>query len=336
MRTRVIFGLAALAAGALALRRRQRSLEGQVALVTGGSRGLGFLIARALLDAGCRVAICARDVDNLERAERKLSRHGRVAALTCDVSDSGAVDEMVRNVVRRFGTLDILVNNAAIIQVGPAAALTPDDFERALDAAFRGTVNTTLAAVPIMRAAGGGSIANITSIGGQVAVPHLLPYDCAKFAAVGFSEGMRAELARDGIRVTTVIPGLMRTGSPLHVPYKGDAAGEFRWFAAGDVLPFLSTDADRAAARIVRAIRRGETLVTITLSARLLRLVHAVAPAATTRVLGVVNRLLPRDSTRREVKGEALLDHLPTRWLRSRLLRAAREANQPGPFPTFI
>ena len=106
-----------------------------------------------------------------------------------------------------------MVNNAGMIQVGPLATTTKEDFVTALDVMFWGTLYPTLAVLPQMRARGRGHIVNITSIGDLVSVPHLLPYTCAKFAAVGLSEGLRAELGPVGIRVTTVVPGLMRTGS---------------------------------------------------------------------------------------------------------------------------
>jgi hypothetical protein len=120
----------------------------------------------------------------------------------------------------------------------------------------------------------------------------------------------------------------MRTGSPLHVPYKGDAAAEFQWFAAGDLLPIASISAERAAARIVLAIRRGEAEVTISMPARLLRMAHALAPATVTRVLGLVNRVLPAGDSSTEVRGTRLRGRLPTRWLRRRLRRFGRASNQ--------
>lgn len=271
------------------------SLRGEVALVTGGSRGLGFLITEQLLEEGCRVAICARNGDDLVRARERLEREsGReVMTWTCDVSERRAVEAMIAAVEERLGPLDLVVNNASVIDVAPLEALTVEDFRRAIDIDFMGTVHTTLAALPGMRARGKGRIANITSIGGKVAVPHLLPYDAAKFAAVGFSEGLRAELARDGISVTTVVPGLMRTGSPVRVRYRGRPAEEYVWFALGDLLPLTAMSAERAARRIVLAIRRREADVVLSWQAKLLRAIHDVAPASSTRLLGLIARMLP-------------------------------------------
>ncbi len=208
-----------LAAGlATALRPRPEwELGGQVAVITGGSRGLGLLLARELGRHGCQLAICARDEAELARARADLESRGMtVHTVRCNVAERAEVERFIAEVVRRFGGIDLLVNNAGTIKVGPVELMTVGDFEDAMRVNFWGMVYPTLSALPIMRAQGGGRIVNITSIGGKVSVPHLLPYNCAKFAAVAFSEGLRAELARDGITVVTVVPGLMRTrGDPL-------------------------------------------------------------------------------------------------------------------------
>ena len=268
-------------------------LTGRVALVTGSSRGLGFLLARELLREGCRVVVCARDPEELERARSALEQEGEVLAVVCDVADRDQVEDLVRQAVDRFGALDVLVTNAGVIQVGPVATMRVEDFEDALGVMFWGVVLPTLAALPHLRTAGG-RIVTITSIGGKVASPHLLPYDCAKFAAVGFSEGMAAELARDGVRVTTVVPGLMRTGSPLNAFFKGEVEREYAWFTLSDSIPGLSMDAERAARRIVAGLRHGRTELILTVPAKVAVRAHGLMPATTTRALAVVNRLLPR------------------------------------------
>ncbi len=268
-------------------------LTGRIALVTGASRGLGFLIARELGRGGCRVAICARDAAELERARAALQRDGvEVLAVPCDVSDRDQVEGLVAQTVAAFGSLDVLVTNAGVIQVGPLAEMRVEDFEDALGVMFWGVVFPTLAALPHLRQSRG-RIVTITSIGGKVAAPHLLPYNCAKFAAVGFSEGISGELARDGIRVTTVVPGLMRTGSPLNAFFKGQAEREFSWFTLADSIPGLSMDAERAAHRVVEAMQRGRTEIVLTVPAKIAVRVQGAMPATTTRLLRVANRLLP-------------------------------------------
>ncbi|MBW3552239.1 MAG: SDR family oxidoreductase, partial [Gemmatimonadetes bacterium] len=292
---------ALLAAGAwLAWRNRPGSdLAGCVALVTGGSRGLGFLLAEALLAEGCSVAICGRDPETLERARAELRRGAgdgaEVLAVPCDIASPDDVAELVAKVVATYGQLDILVNNAATIQVAPLEWMRLEDFQEAMAIGFWGTVHATLAALPHLRRTGG-RIANITSIGGKVAIPHLLPYDCAKFAAVGFSEGLRSELSGSGVSVTTVVPGLMRTGSPVHVRYGGNAPAEYAWFAAGDVTPVTAISARRVAAATVSALRRRDAEIVLSWQAKLLRVAHAAAPGTMARVLGLVSRLLPTAS----------------------------------------
>jgi short-subunit dehydrogenase len=203
---------------------------------------------------------------------------------------------MVNEVRREYGQIDVLVNNAGVIDVGPLGSHTVDDFRHAMDVMFWGMLHTTLAVIPEMLRRREGRIANITSIGGKVSVPHLVPYSSAKFAAVGFSEGIAAELGSSGIKVTTVVPGLMRTGSHVNAHFKGNHRAEYRWFSLGAANPVTAVDARRAARRVVRAVRRGEAEAVIGLSAKVLALAHGVAPGATVRALSLVNRVLPDDT----------------------------------------
>jgi NAD(P)-dependent dehydrogenase (short-subunit alcohol dehydrogenase family) len=274
--------------------RRSHPLDSRVAVVTGGSRGLGLAIAYELVARGCRVVICARDEQELSRAAGGLrAAGGDVLPVACDVSDEEQARALVRQTIDRYGRIDVLVNNAGVIQVGPLDSLGLADFRAAMDPMLWGMVTMTLAVLPHMRGRHSGHICNITSIGGRVSVPHLMPYSTAKFAAVGFSEGLHTELARHGIGVTTVVPGLMRTGSDVQASFAGRAGREYTWFALLAGTPVLSMDARRAARRIVRAIAQRRTGLTLTPAARLAVLAHGVAPSVVQRVLTLVNRLLP-------------------------------------------
>lgn len=293
--------LAALGLGAAVVGRRLlgpgtggADLFGQVVLVTGGSRGLGFLLAREFGLLGCRVAICARDEQELQRARTDLEGHGiEVLTVRCDVSDRAQVERMVAEVTREWGGVDVLVNNAGIIQVGPIDTMTEADFQMAMGAMYWGVLYPVLAVLPQMRFRRSGRIVNITSIGARVSVPHLLPYNSAKFAAFGLSQGLRAELAREGITVTTIVPGLMRTGSHLKAYFKGRREWEYTWFALGASMPVLSMDAERAARQIVGAVRRGEATRVLSLPAVLLDRFSGLLPGTTANILGIVNRVLP-------------------------------------------
>jgi NAD(P)-dependent dehydrogenase (short-subunit alcohol dehydrogenase family) len=275
-------------------RWRQANLSGQVVLITGGSRGLGLALARAFAHERCRLVLCARDEQELDWAREELSQQGAaVLPIVCDVTDQEQVNHAVEEATRHFGQVDILVNNAGQIQVGPMPMTTVKDFEDALAVMFWGALYPTLAVLPQMRARRSGRIVNITSIGGKVGIPHLLPYTCAKFATVGLSEGLRAELGREGISVTTIVPGLMRTGSHLNAMFRGQPDREYAWFSLGASLPFVSMDAARAARQIVQATQRGEAERILSLPANLLERFHGLFPGTTSNVLHVVNRLLP-------------------------------------------
>jgi short-subunit dehydrogenase len=292
--------LAAAGAGALvaarALYRRlsEYDLRGKTALVTGGSRGLGLVLARQLASEGARVAICARDREELERAVADLRQRGaEVFALPCDVTDRRQVKELIEVVTDRYGGVDVLINNAGVIQVGPLEVMTLEDFEQAMAVHFWGPLYTMLAVLPQMRERRDGRIVNISSIGGRIAVPHLVPYSASKFALAGLSEGMRAELMKDNVAVTTVIPGLMRTGSPRNATFKGQHRSEYAWFSISDSLPVTSIQAERAARQIISASKRGQAELIITTQAQLAVKFHTLFPEATADILALVNRLLP-------------------------------------------
>ena len=285
-----------LAAAGFAARRLLQagevSFDGKVVLVTGGSRGLGLALAHEFAERGARLALLARNPEDVERAARELRDAGHEATdYVCDVRDRQQVDAAVNATMERFGRLDVVVNNAGTIQVGPLEAQTRQDFTDALDTMFWGVYHPTMAALDHLEA--GGRIAVISSIGGKIAVPHLLPYSVAKFAAVGFAEGLRGELAERGILVTTVVPSLMRTGSHVNAIMKGDHSAEYTWFSAGASLPGLSVPADRAARRIVSGIARGDAEVMVGGPTQLATRAHGLAPATTVRVLSTVSRLLP-------------------------------------------
>ncbi|HEX3185113.1 MAG TPA: SDR family oxidoreductase [Pyrinomonadaceae bacterium] len=290
----------AIALGGFALGRllwrkmKEYDLRDKTVLVTGGSRGLGLVLAREFAANDARVAICARDEQELEQASDDLqSRGADVLAVKCDVTNMTEVEAMMNRVRQRFGKVDVLVNNAGTIQVGPLEVMNREDFEKAMLAHFWGPLNTILAVLPEMRERGHGRIVNISSIGGKIAVPHLVPYSASKFALVGLSKGLYSELRKDGIVVTTVCPGLMRTGSPRNANFKGKHREEFAWFSISDSLPVTSIKAERAARQIVDACKQGRAELIITAPAKMAVKFDALFPELSAEMLALVNRFLP-------------------------------------------
>jgi NAD(P)-dependent dehydrogenase (short-subunit alcohol dehydrogenase family) len=285
---------ALLAARAVYRRMSEYDFAGKTVLVTGGSRGLGLVLARGFAAEGANVAICARDPGELERARADLATRGaRVLAFPCDMTDRSQVRELVEVVNEHFGRIDVLVNNAGVIQVGPLESMTLEDFEQAMAVHFWGPLYATLAVLPQMRARRDGRIVNISSIGGKISVPHLVPYSASKFALAGLSDGLRAELAKDNVAVTSVFPGLMRTGSPRNATFKGRHRAEYAWFSISDSLPVSSISAERAASQVIKACRRGQAELIITTQAVAAVKFRALFPEATADILAVANRLLP-------------------------------------------
>jgi NAD(P)-dependent dehydrogenase (short-subunit alcohol dehydrogenase family) len=288
-------GVATLGLAVAASRRRPlMSLARKVVLITGGARGLGLVLARKLGHAGARIVICSREADQLQTAREDLrQRKIEARAFECDVSDRAAVHSMIGQIEAACGPVDILVNNAGVIQMGPFDSLTRQDFETAMQTHFWGPLNVMQEVLPSMRARQHGSIVNIASIGGKVSIPHLIPYCSSKFALVGLSQGLAAELDKEGIHITTVCPGLMRTGSPRNALFKGRNKEEYAWFSILGSLPGLSLNAERAADQIVNAIQRKAKVSILGLPARVMTLLYDLFPNIMICGLGAANRVLP-------------------------------------------
>lgn len=312
-----------------------------VALVAGASRGLGLLIARNLAARGFDVAILARDAATLRHAADEAAADGiQLRPFVCDVTDHDAVSATIQRVETELGPVEVSIHVAGIIQVGPLAATTREHFVQAIDTMLWGPVNLALAVLPGMRDRGRGRIGTVASVGGAVSVPHLLPYSTAKFGAVGFAEGLSAELAGSGVTSTAVLPGLMRTGSHLRAEFVGDTAAEYAWFAPGASLPLVAMDADRAADRIVRAVLAGRPVLNLSPLTKVAVRVHGLAPATTVRALGVLARVLPDSAgapTDQTVPGLRARDRLRQRHPRTARAvdalsalgeRAARRTNE--------
>ncbi len=268
----------------------------RTALVMGASRGLGLLVSEELLQRGFTVYGCARDEDELEGAARILAAAvpgGRFVPRICDVRYQEEVASVVEEVVATHGRLDVAMHVAGVIQVGHADKVTLGHYHDAVDTMLWGPVHLALASVPHMREAGHGRVGIVSSVGGLVAVPRLVPYSVAKFGAVGLAEGLYAELSGTGVTVTTVTPGLMRTGGHTHARFVDDAVTDYAWFAPLASLPGLSISAERAARRIVSGVLSGKPTVELTPLTIIGRRVHGLAPATTTRAMGLVSRLLP-------------------------------------------
>jgi NAD(P)-dependent dehydrogenase (short-subunit alcohol dehydrogenase family) len=303
MNTRVLLGAGALLLGgwitARVIRTAQYPLRDKVALISGGSRGLGLVLARHICDQGGNVALLARDPEELARAKTDLNaRGGKVLTVECDLLDRDQIQAAVRKVIDHFDRIDILINNAGIIEVGPLDHMTREDYDRAMKLHFWAPYELVSRIVPEMRLWGGGRI--------------------------------RAELARDNIQVTTVAPGLMRTGSHVNAKFKGKHDAEFAWFSAGAGAPLISMDADRAARKIVAACRRGQPSLTLTFGARGAIAGNALFPNLTGYAMKIVNRFLPdaADKSGEQSRAGSEIPRLTPEWMTRLADRATKKHNE--------
>jgi short-subunit dehydrogenase len=321
----------ALTLGSALIARRLRAartmdFRGRSVLITGGSRGLGLVLAREFGRLGGRVTIAARDRGELERAREDLVNRGvDVEIAVCDIRQRGEIEQLVQQIVTRTSTIDVLINNAGVIQVGPYDHMDVPDFEEAMAVHFWAPLHAMRAVIPAMRQQGSGRIVNISSIGGKIGVPHLAPYCASKFALTGLSESLHAELAKDGIYVTTVCPGLMRIGSPYNAWFKGNHRDEFTWFAISGSMPAITVAGERAAGQIVEACRRGDAELVISWPAKLAVIASAMSPNTVALAMDLANRVLPRPT---DESGDTSRSgwQSQTPWAPSRLTRLGDRA----------
>jgi short-subunit dehydrogenase len=337
---RAIFGAGVLGMTASSISRAARRgrypLAGKVVFITGGSRGLGLELARQFATRGSKLVLVARDAAELGRAKKALtSTTAEVLTVAADLSDRDAAKKAMLSAFARFGHVDVLLNCAGQIAVGPVDSMNHDDYASALNANFWTAANCIEAVLPSMKGRGEGRIVNISSIGGLVGVPQLSPYVASKFALTGYSLTLRAELAKNGIKVVTVCPGLMRTGSPPKATFKGKAALEYAGFKLSASLPLLSMNAEAAAKRIVEATQAGETRVILTLQAKVAALLQAIAPSWVGGAAAFANWLIPvSESQAPAVKGESLPNLVPEALTALGDLATARNNEGPADQPT--
>ena len=334
LRHQLLLGMAGVGGLALATRallRHQRKLDlaGKVVVVTGSSSGFGLIIARQAAQHGAKLVLAARGEEELRAAEAEFKRLGTdVIAVPTDLSDEGQARNLIARAIERFGRVDVLVNNAGVISVGPVETMTVADYRQAMEINFFGELYTTLAVLPHMKAQGSGRIANVSSVGGKVSVPHLLPYSVSKFALTGFNEGLRAELSKSNILVTGIYPGTIRTGGHSHATFKGNRNAEFTWFALSDTVPVISTSADYAARKLWDAVLHGDPEAVIGWNARLAVVFHNLFPELTVEMMGLVNRLLPGTT---ETHGEAIRGENLTGKIPDMLNKAKAPGTRPEP-----
>jgi NAD(P)-dependent dehydrogenase (short-subunit alcohol dehydrogenase family) len=278
---------------------RQFSYAGKLVVISGGARGLGLVLARELIRLGARVAICCREQDQLERGVEQLAslsetlQRGDLFSQQCDVTDPQQVATFLKAVRAWGGPIDVLINNAGAIVVGPSETMLLSDYDEALALHVRAPVTMIEGVLPDMRARGDGRIINISSLGGVVAFPHLAPYCASKHALVGLSDALRTELVRDGIFVTTVTPAPIRTGSHVNARFKGEHEVEQTIFSILTTNPLLSVNATRAARRILHGAACGRGRVTIGWLAHALTLLDRLTPELTRETFTALERLVP-------------------------------------------
>lgn len=302
-KSKVLSGIFAAGAAGLVLStlKKDYSFKGKSAYITGGSRGFGLSLAWNLLKQGASVTLVARDRNELQNAREILIKDFPKAEIylsVCDVTDRKQLHSSLDQAIHRMSGIDLLINNAGAILVGPFTSMEKEDFESQMRLHLYAAIESTQLLLPHFKSRGGGKILNVCSLGGKVAVPHMLAYDASKFALAGFSQGVGAELARFGVCVTTVYPTVMRTGSPIQAVFKGNHEKEFAWFETIDHMPMISMSADMAAKKTLAAVRDGQTEVILSWPGKLRMFMGTVFPETMNLLMDFANRLMPTEDSK--------------------------------------
>lgn len=335
-RTATLFG--GIAAGMFLTSSSQRfTWKGKSVLITGGSRGLGLALARNLLNEGARVSLIARKFEELAKARQMLLNqypNAEICTIICDVTKKDQLSRAIHETIDAFGVVDAIINNAGSITVGPLESMTKVDFEAQMKLHLYSVIDAVELLRPYFRERGGGRIINICSLGGKTAVPHMIPYNASKFALAGFSQGAAIELANENIKVTTVYPALMRTGSPIQAVFKGEHQKEFAWFEIADNIPGLSMSADVAAKKIIEASAEGKTELVLSVLGRLRVLSGALFPELVNSIMVMIGSWMPKGNSGVRQTGHQSR-YLFDKWILTRpfrvIARNAEEKNNQTP-----
>ncbi|MGZ3769730.1 MAG: SDR family NAD(P)-dependent oxidoreductase [Bdellovibrio sp.] len=275
---------------------RYFSFRNKVVLVSGGSRGLGFILARKLAREGAFVSLIDIDEEALQRAQNLIHLENPQTPVNyhvCDVTKRDDVRTAVEKTILQFRGLDVVINNAGTLTMAPVENLTAKDFEDSLNLHFWGPYNMIEETLPHLKTNHSGRIINISSIGGKMAMPHFASYCTGKFALVGYSKTLRAELIKNNIYVTTVFPGVTRTDYIDHAEFKGQYQKEFNWLKKSDSIPFLTINAEKAAEKIIRAAEVGQAELNISMSLKLGLAFQSLFPEIHSDLMALANIMLP-------------------------------------------
>ena len=232
-------------------------LKGKVALVTGGGSGIGFAITKALLEEGIRVAICGRDEGKLRKAEAELEKHGKhLLVMSADVSRKSEVDQWVKTIIREFGRVDVLVNNAGVARWSDVENITDEHLDYQLNVNLRGPLYCTQVVLPYMKGQQSGYIINISSVCGKSGFAGTAAYSASKFGLMALSDSLRAEEASSNIKVTAICPGYVATPMVTDAPVPLEEMIQPE--DIGKAVLFLLNLSEHAAVREIVITRKGE------------------------------------------------------------------------------
>lgn len=286
--------------GILLLRKKRLQFKGKSIVITGGSRGLGLALAQCLLEEGASVTLLARDPEELRKARNKLYMFTKqIFDVTCDITHQQQLEFALAEARAKFGKIDILINNAGSLTAGPLNSLTDNDFQNQMNVHYFSAINAIRAIRPYFHQQGGGIVVNISSIGGLLPLPYLSAHCGSKFALGGASESLAIELRKEGIQLTTIYPGFMRTGSTKNAQFKNQNNSLQKWVRALDNLPVLSISPRHAAKKILSAVALGKSHLVLTAPAKLGVWFHMLFPETYSWTIAAVDNMILQEKKNR-------------------------------------
>lgn len=264
------------------------SIDGRVAAVTGAASGIGRALSVALAERGCRIAVSDVDEDGLAETGRRAREAGaeNVSLTRVDVADRAAVEAWADDTIARFGTVNLIFNNAGVAHSAPVASIDYENFHWLMDINFWGVVHGTTAFLPHLKASGDGHVVNVSSVFGLVGIPTQSAYNAAKFGVRGFTEALRIELDQErcGVSATAIHPGGIKTNIVRNarlVDPDVDIEAEAAQFEK-----MARTTPDEAAVVILRAVEKNKRRAMIGADARIFDVAARLPPGLYQRIIG--------------------------------------------------
>jgi len=286
-------------AGYFAFKRKKRQFtyQGKVVLVTGGARGLGYIMARQLVEEGAKVIICARDADQLDKAYVLLRNHGEVTyPYVCDITEKENIVQLAYFIKKRFGRLDVLINNTGTITINPIEQLPLNNYKKFIESHLWGPMQLVRVLIPLLSKSREAKIVNIFSVGGKISLAKSQPYDVNEIVHAVFYDNISRVITGKNIKLTAIYPEFKDQDLPVNLKLKGHSEQELAWSKFNESRPLISLYAENVGKQILKTAQIGKKTLTLPFPRELARIVNNINTELNLTLCQLVDHLVPHDS----------------------------------------